>query len=86
MAGEEVPDKVKRANDIRYREYVKIIKIERKLWRKIQEDRDPRPDVPELVLPPGTIEGHARGHCVIPAMCDPCKDQDCGRCSSCHRD
>ena len=52
MAGEEAPDKVKRANDIRYQEYAKMIKIERRLRKKTQEDPGPRPDVPELVLPP----------------------------------
>ena len=56
MAGEDAPDKVKRANNLRYREYAKIIKIERRLWRKIQEDPGPRPDGPELVLPPGILE------------------------------
>ena len=68
MAGEEAPDKVKRANNIRYREYVAMMKIERRLLRKIQEDPNPRPDIPELVLHPGTIEGHARGQC---GACDP---------------
>ena len=38
MAGEEAPDKRKRANNIRYWKYVKMIKIERRLRRKIQED------------------------------------------------
>ena len=73
MAGEDAPDKVKRANNLRYREYAKMIKIERRLWRKIQEDPGPRPDGPELVLPPGILEGHARERC---GACKPCKAQD----------
>ena len=63
MAGEDAPDKVKRANNARYREYAKMMKVERRLRRKIQEDPDLRPDIPELVLPPVTIEGHARERC-----------------------
>ena len=75
-----MPDKVKRANNIRYLEYVKMMKIERKLGRKILEDPGPRPAVPELVLNPVIPEEHARERC---GACDPCKAQDCGRCSSC---
>ena len=80
MAGEDAPDKVKRANNARYREYAKMMKVERRLRRKIQEDPGLRPDVPELVLPPVILEGHARERC---GACNPCKAQDCGRCSSC---
>ena len=60
MAGEEAPDKVKRANNIKYWEYAKIIKIERRLERKIKEDPGTRPDIQELMLPPGILEEHAR--------------------------
>ena len=35
MAGGEAPDNVKRANDVRYLEYTKMVKIERRLRRKI---------------------------------------------------
>ena len=35
MVGEEASDKVKRANDIRYLEYVKFMKIERGRYCKI---------------------------------------------------
>ena len=80
MAGEEAPDKVKRANNIRYQEYAKIIKIERRLRRKIREDPGPKPDVLELGLPPVILEGDAREQF---GACSPCKAQDCGRCSSC---
>ena len=48
MAGANAPDKVKRANDARYQEYAKIMKIERRLRRKIQEDPDLRPDFRSL--------------------------------------
>ena len=80
MAGEEAPDKVKRANGIRYIEYVKMVKMERRLRRKIMEDPGPRPVIPEHVLHPAIPEGHARERC---GACDPCKAQDCGGCSSC---
>ena len=56
-----------------------MVKIERRLGRKIQEDPDLRPDLPELVLPPVTIEEHARERC---GACDPCKAQHCGRCKA----
>ena len=82
MAGEEAPDKVKRENDIKYWEYAKIIKIERRLERKIKEDPGTRPDIPELMLPPGILEEHARVRC---GACDPCKALDCRRCSSCRQ-
>ena len=38
---------MKRANDIRYLEYVKIVKIERRLQRKILKDPGPKPATPE---------------------------------------
>ena len=60
MVGEEAPDKVKRANDIRYLEYVKMVKIERRLQRKILEDPGPRPAIPEPGLHPVIQEEHAR--------------------------
>ena len=53
MAGEDVPNKVKRANENRYREVARQAKIKRRLGKKMQEDPDLRPDLPELVPPPG---------------------------------
>ena len=73
MAGGKAPDKVKRANDVRYREYAKMVKIERRLRRKILEDPGPRPAIPEPVLHPVIPGGHARERC---RACDPCKAQD----------
>ena len=58
MVGEDAPNKVKRANEARYREFAKLVKIEKRLGKKMQEDRDLRPDLPELVLPPVTIDGY----------------------------
>ena len=58
MAGEDAPNKVKRANKNRCREVTRLAKIERRLGKKMQEDPDLRPDLTELVLPPVTIEGY----------------------------
>ena len=60
MVGEEAPEKVKRANDIRYLEYVKMVKIERRLQRKILEDPGPRPAIQDPGLHPVIQEEHAR--------------------------
>ena len=51
MAEEDAPNKVKRANEARYREFSKLVKIERRIGKKMQEDPDLRPDLPELVIP-----------------------------------
>ena len=83
MAGGEAPDKVKRANDVRYLEYTKIVKIERRLRRKILEDPGPRPAIPEPGVHPGIPGGHARERC---GACDPCTAQNCGRCGSCREE
>ena len=55
MAGEKAPNKVKRANKTRCREFVRLARIERTLGKKMQEDPDLRPELQELVPPPVTI-------------------------------
>ena len=52
MAGGEAPEEVKKANDARYMEYKRRLKIERRLQRKILEDPGTRPDLPEPSLHP----------------------------------
>ena len=59
MAGEEVPNKVKRANENRYREVARLAKIKRRLGKKMQEEPDRRPDLPERVPFPGNINGYS---------------------------
>ena len=50
--GEEAPEKVQKANNVRWREYGKMVKMERKLQKKILEDPGPRPTIPEPSLHP----------------------------------
>ena len=80
MAGEEVPEKVRKADAIRYHEYWTMVKMERKLQRKILEDLGPRPDIPEQILHPVRPGRHSIERC---GTCDPYKAQDCGSCGSC---
>ena len=63
MAGEEAPDKVKRANAVRNLEYVNMVKIEKRLRRKILEDPGPRPAIPEPGVHPVIPGGNARERC-----------------------
>ena len=80
MAGEEAPKKVQEANDARWREYKKMVRMERKLQRKILEDPGPRPAIPEPMQHPVLPGRHSREQC---GACNPCKAQDCGRCRGC---
>ena len=59
MAGEEVPNRVQRANKNRYPEVARLAKIERRLGKKMQEEPDRRPDLPEIGPPPGNINGYS---------------------------
>ena len=43
MAEGEVPEKVRKANDARWREYGKMVRIERKLQKKILKTLDQGP-------------------------------------------
>ena len=56
MAREEAPEKVQKANDARWGEYGKMVRIERKLQKKILEEPGPRPAIPEPSLPPALPE------------------------------
>ena len=80
MANEEVPEKVQEANNARWGEYRKMVRIERKLQKKILEEPGPRPTIPEPSLPPALPERHSRERC---RACDPCKVQNWGWGSSC---
>ena len=80
MVGEEVPEKMEKANAARYHEYWKMVKIERKLQKKILEDPGPRPAIPEQILHPALSGRHPMERC---GTCDPCKAQNCGSCRSC---
>ena len=46
-----MPEKVRRANNARWREYGKMAKIERKLKKKLMEDPGQRPFIPRPSLP-----------------------------------
>ena len=59
MAGEEAPNKFKRANKTRYREFERLARIARRLGKKIQEDPDLRRELLELVPPPVTRDGYS---------------------------
>ena len=51
MVEGEAPEKVRRANDARWKEYAKMAKIERKLKKKLMEDPGQRPFIPGPSLP-----------------------------------
>ena len=51
MAEGEAPEKVRRANDARWKEYAKMAKIERKLKKKLMEDPGQRPFIPGPSIP-----------------------------------
>ena len=51
MAEGEAPKKVRRANDVRWKECAKMAKIERKLIKRLREDPGQRPFIPELSMP-----------------------------------
>ena len=51
MTEGEAPEKVKRANDVRWKEHAKMAKVERKLTKRHREDTGQRPVFPEPSLP-----------------------------------
>ena len=51
MVGEEAPGKVQKANDARWRDYGKIVKMKRKILKKILEDHYSCGLIPSLKLP-----------------------------------
>ena len=47
----EAPEKVQRANNVRWKECAKMAKVERKLAKRLREDPGQRPVFPEPSLP-----------------------------------
>ena len=80
MVIEKAPEKVQKANDARWREYRKMVRMERKLQKRILEDPGPRPAIPEPSLHPVLPGRHSMEWC---GECNPCGTQDCGRCRGC---
>ena len=58
MKGEEAPEQVQEANDARWQEYGKLIRMERKLQRKILEDLGKRSSIPEHMFPAAFPKSH----------------------------
>ena len=50
MADGEVPEKVRRANEVRWKESAKMAKVERTLNKRLKEDLGQRPFIPEPSL------------------------------------
>ena len=80
MADGEAPEKVRRANDVRWKECAKMAKVERKLLKRLREDPRQRPFIPETSLPINISERTALERC---GECDQCKATDCGTCGNC---
>ena len=51
MAEGEAPEKVRRANNVRWKESTKMAKVERKVVKRLREDPGQRPFFPEPSLP-----------------------------------
>ena len=79
MTGEEAPEKVQEANDARWHEHEKMIRMERKLQKKILEDPGPRPSSPELMFHSMLPGSHSMERWETGG---PCRAQDDGRCRS----
>ena len=80
MADREDPEKVQRANNVRWKEYAKMAKVERKLIKGLREDPGQRPFIPEPSLPINLSERTALERC---GDCNQSKETDCGMCGSC---
>ena len=80
MADGEVPEKVRTANKVRWKESVKMAIVERKLTKRLKEDLGQRHFLLELSLHLNLSERTAmeRGW-----ECDQCKTHDCGKCRNC---
>ena len=74
MADGEAPEKVRRKNNVRWKEYAKMAKVERKLLKRLREDLGQRPFIPEPSLPSNPSERTAVERC---GECDHCKEIDC---------
>ena len=76
MADGEVPEKVRKANKDRWKESVKMAKVERKLTKRLKEDLGQRYFLIESSSHLNLSERTAmqRG-----GECDQCKTHDCGK-------
>ena len=74
---EMMPKAVRRADATRYQKYLRVVKLERELKRKILEDPGPEPVIPELVLRPNLTESQPQNRC---GSFEFCKAPDCGAC------
>ena len=81
MADGEAPEKVRRANEVRWKESAKMAKVERKLTKRLKEDLGQRAFVPEPSLHINLSERTALERC---GECDQFKAPDCGTCGNCH--
>ena len=80
MTEGEAPEKVQRANDVRWKECAKMAKVERKLAKRLREDPGQRPVFSEPIPPINLPE---RPTLEWWGTWDLCKAPDCGTCGSC---
>ena len=73
MAEGEAPEKVRRENDARWKEYAKMAKLERKIRKKIIEDPGQGPFIPGPTLLQTLPERPALKRC---GECNQCKALD----------
>ena len=76
----KAPEKVQRANFVRWRECAKMAKVEKKIIKRLREDPGPRPFILESNLPSNLPDRTALEWC---GECEQCKAIDCGTCSNC---
>ena len=79
----EAPEKVQKANYIRWKECAKMAKVERKIIKRRGEDPGPRSFIPEANLSSNIPDRTAMERC---GECNQCKAIDCGTCSSCQKE
>ena len=80
MTEGEAPEKVKRANNIKWKECARMAKVERKLANRLREDPGQRLVFPEPSLPINLSEQLTLHRC---RECNQCKATDCGTCGGC---
>ena len=73
MADKEAPEKVRRENNVRWKECAKMAKVERKLLKRLREDPGQRTFIPEPSLPSNLSERTEGERC---GECDQCKEID----------
>ena len=79
MADREVPEKVRKANKVRWKESVKMAKVERKLTKRLKEDLGQRYF---LIESSSHLNLSERTKIERGGECDQCKKHDCGKCGS----